>query len=103
MSFKFFADEVAFREQTDRQARMAGVTGPSFRCGGCARVCRTLGRKKTAAGWRCAGCNQAREYRRACQNGAQAAIASRVVAVSVRGENKAPEGVLAGREVEGTK
>ena len=24
MSFNYFADEVAFREQTDRQARMAG-------------------------------------------------------------------------------
>ena len=65
MSFRYFADEVAFREQTDRQSRMAGVTGPSFRCGECARVCRTLGRKKTAAGWRCAGCHQAREQRRA--------------------------------------
>ena len=40
MSFKFYADEVAFRE------------------------CRTLGRKKTAAGWRCAGCHQAREQRK---------------------------------------
>ena len=29
MSFNFFADEAAFREQTDRQARMAGVTGES--------------------------------------------------------------------------
>lgn len=65
MSFKLFSDEVSFREQTDRQARMAGVTGPSFRCGECARVCRTLGREKTAAGWRCAGCHQARERRRA--------------------------------------
>ena len=44
MSFNFFADEVAFREQTDRQARMAGVTGPSFRC---------------------VACNQAREQRNA--------------------------------------
>ena len=33
MSFNFFADEVAFCEQTDRQSQMAGVTGPSFRCG----------------------------------------------------------------------
>ena len=61
MSFKFFADEVAFREQTDRQSQMAG---PSFRCGECSRVCRTLGRKKTAAGWRCAECHQAREQRK---------------------------------------
>ena len=65
MSFQFYADEVAFREQTDRQARMAGVTGPSFRRGERSRVCRTLGRKKTAAGWRCASCHQAREQRRA--------------------------------------
>ena len=65
MSFKFFSDEAAFREQTDRQASMPGVTGPSFRCGECARERRTLGRKKTAAGWRCAGCNQAREQCRA--------------------------------------
>ena len=33
MSFGFFADEIAYREQTDRQSQMAGVTGPSFRCG----------------------------------------------------------------------
>ena len=70
MSFKFFADEVAFREQTERQSRMAGVTGPSFRCGECSRVCRTRGRKKTAAGWRCAGCHQAREYRKAIKGAA---------------------------------
>ena len=64
MSFNYFADEAAFREQTERQSRMAGVTGPSFRCWECSRVCSTLGRKKTAAGWRCAACNQAREQRR---------------------------------------
>ena len=65
MSFKFYADEVAFREQTDRQARMAGVTGPSFRCGECGRHRATKGRKKTATGWRCAECHQSREYRKA--------------------------------------
>ena len=65
MSFARQIDEQRFREQTERQARMVGVTGPSFRCGECSRVCRTLGRKKTAAGWRCAGCHQAREQRRA--------------------------------------
>ena len=64
MSVQFFTDEIAYREQTDRQAQMAGVTGPSFRCGECGRVCRTLGRKKTAAGWRCAGGHQAREQRK---------------------------------------
>ena len=70
MSFQFYADEVAFREQTDRQARMAGVTGPSFRCGESSRGCRTLGRKKTAAGWRCAGCHQAREQRKTSKEAA---------------------------------
>ena len=64
MTFSHLIDEPRFREQTDRQSQMAGVTGPSFRCGECSRVCRTLGRKKTAAGWRCAGCHQAREQRR---------------------------------------
>ena len=65
MSFARQIDEQRYREQTERQARMAGVTGPSFRCGECSRVCRTLGRKKTAAGWRCAGCHEAREQRKA--------------------------------------
>ena len=63
--FNFFADEVAYRAQTGRQAAMPGVTGPSFRCGECGRHRATKGRKKTATGWRCAECHQAREYRRA--------------------------------------
>ena len=42
MSFKFFADEVAFCEQTDRQSQMAGVTGPSFLLGSTASVRRGL-------------------------------------------------------------
>lgn len=62
--FNFFADEVAYREQTGRQAKMPGVTGPSFRCGDCGRTLLIKGRKKTAAGWRCAGCHQAREARK---------------------------------------
>ena len=65
MSFNYFADEVAFREQTDRQARMAGVTGPSFRCVACGRRSAMKGYKRTAAGSVCAACNQARERRRA--------------------------------------
>lgn len=65
MSFNYFADEVAFREQTDRQARMAGVTGPSFRCVACGRRSAMKGYKRTAAGSVCAACNQAREQRRA--------------------------------------
>ena len=68
--FNFFADEVAYREQTGRQAAMPGVTGPSFRCGECGRTLLIKGRKKTASGWRCAGCHQAREYRRAIKEAA---------------------------------
>ena len=65
MSFNFFADEVAFREQTDRQAPMPGVTGPSFRCVACKRVATTKGCKRLSIGSICAACNQAREQRRA--------------------------------------
>lgn len=68
--FNFFADEAAYREQTGRQAAMPGVTGPSFRCSECGRHRATKGRKKTAVGWRCAGCHQAREYRRAMKEAA---------------------------------
>jgi hypothetical protein len=70
MSFARQIDEQRYREQTDRQSQMAGVTGPSFRCGECSRVCRTLGRKKTAAGWRCAECHQAREQRKTSKGAA---------------------------------
>lgn len=68
--FNFFADEVACRAQTGRQAAMPGVMGPSFRCGECGRALLIKGRKKTATGWRCAGCHQAREYRRAIKEAA---------------------------------
>lgn len=70
MSFSFFADECAFREQTAGQAKMPGVTMPSFRCGECGRQSRTKGRKRTATGWRCVACHQAREYRKALKRGA---------------------------------
>ena len=65
MSFKFFADEVAFREQTERQASMPGVMSPTFRCVACGRRSAMKGYKRTAAGSVCAACNQAREQRRA--------------------------------------
>ena len=65
MSFKFYADEVAFREQTDRQSQMAGVTGPSFRCVACKRVATTKGCKRLSIGSICAACHQAREARKA--------------------------------------
>ena len=65
MSFNFFADEIAYREQTDRQARMPGVTSPSFRCVACKRASTTKGCKRLSIGSICAACNQAREQRRA--------------------------------------
>ena len=73
MSFNYFADEVAFREQTDPQARMAGVTGvtgPSFRCVACGRVATTKGCKRLLIGSICAACNQAREQRKASKEAA---------------------------------
>ena len=103
MTFTYPADELRFREQTARQAPMPGVMSPTFRCVACGRRSAMKGYKRTAAGSVCAACNQAREARRACQNGAQAETSSRVVAEGVRGENKAPEGVLAGRKVEGAR
>ena len=65
MSFNYFADEVAFREQTDRQARMAGVTMPTFVCVACKRRSVTKGCKRLAIGRVCAACQQAREQRKA--------------------------------------
>ena len=65
MSFKFFSDEAAFREQTERQASMPGVTSPTFRCVACGRRSAMKGYKRTAAGSVCAACNQARERRKA--------------------------------------
>lgn len=54
-----------YRRQTERQAAMPGVTGPSFVCAGCKRCRLTAGRKKTALGWRCAACVAKRAARRA--------------------------------------
>jgi len=65
MTFNFSSDEHAFRDATERQQSCHGVTGPSFVCRGCGKPRRTSGRKKTAEGWRCAGCWQAVEYRKA--------------------------------------
>ena len=65
MSFSYFSDEVAFREQTDRQARMAGVTMPTFVCVACKRRSVTKGCKQLSIGRICAACHQARECRKA--------------------------------------
>ena len=70
MSFNFFADEVAFREQTERQASMPGVTSPTFRCVACGRRSAMKGRKRTAAGSVCAACHQARERRKTSKGAA---------------------------------
>lgn len=65
MTFTYPADELRFREQTARQAPMAGVTGPSFRCIACGRKSAMKGCKRLSIGSICAACNQAREARRA--------------------------------------
>ena len=65
MSFNYFADEVAFREQTERQASMPGVMSPTFRCVACGRRSAMKGYKRTAAGSVCAKCVKAREDRKA--------------------------------------
>ena len=63
--FNFFADEVAYREQTARQAKMPGVTRPSFVCVACKRRSVTKGCRQLSIGRICAACHQAREARRA--------------------------------------
>ena len=65
MSFNYFADEVAFREQTDRQASMPGVMSPTFRCVACKRRSVTKGCKQLSIGRICAACNVARTARKA--------------------------------------
>ena len=65
MSFARQIDEQRYREQTERQASMPGVTSPTFRCVACGRRSGMKGRKRTAAGSICAACHQAREQRKA--------------------------------------
>lgn len=71
MSFAYPIDEHRFREQTERQAPMPGVTGPSFRCIACGRKSAMKGCKKTSVGTICAGCHQAREARKAMKRAKQ--------------------------------
>ena len=59
------ANEMEYREKTARQAQMAGATMPSFVCVQCCQPRRIAGRKKATGGWRCVGCHQAREHRKA--------------------------------------
>ena len=70
MSFARQIDEQRYREQTERQASMPGVTSPTFRCVACGRRSGMKGRKRTAAGSVCAACHQAREYRKAIKGAA---------------------------------
>lgn len=65
MSFARQIDEQRYREQTERQASMPGVTSPTFRCVACGRRSAMHGYKRTAAGSICAACHQAREQRKA--------------------------------------
>ena len=64
MSFTFFSDEAAFREQTARQAPMPGVTMPTFVCVSCKRRSVTKGCKRLSVGRICEVCKLAREYRK---------------------------------------
>jgi len=59
------ADLADYREQTERQATMPGVTRPSFVCVACKRRSVTKGCKQLSVGRICAACHQAREARRA--------------------------------------
>ena len=65
MSFARQIDEHRFREQTARQAKMPGVTGPSFRCIACGHKSAMKGCKRTAVGAICEKCRIAREARKA--------------------------------------
>lgn len=69
MTFRLPIDEHRYREQTERQASMPGVTSPTFRCVACGRRSAMHGYKRTAAGSICASCHQARERRKAIKAG----------------------------------
>jgi CRISPR/Cas system-associated protein Cas10 (large subunit of type III CRISPR-Cas system) len=71
MSFARPIDEHRFREATARQAKMPGVTGPSFVCVACKRRSVTKGCKQLSIGRICAACNEAREYRKAIREAKQ--------------------------------
>ena len=65
MSFARQIDEQRYREQTERQAPMPGVTMPTFVCVACGRSSVTKGCKRLSIGSICAACHQAREQRKA--------------------------------------
>jgi len=61
MSFAYPIDEHRFREATERQAAMPGVTMPTFVCVACKRRSVTKGCKQLSVGRICAACKLARE------------------------------------------
>ena len=67
LTLEFDSHIHGYRRQTERQAAMPGVTGPSFVCGGCKLPRLVIGRKQTALGYRCAECMARRAARRASQ------------------------------------
>ena len=69
--FNFFADEVAYREQTARQSPMPGVTMPTFVCVACKRRSVTKGCKQLSIGRICEACKLAREARKAIREAKQ--------------------------------
>ena len=71
MSFARPIDEHRFREATARQAKMPGVTGPSFVRVACKRRSVTKGCKQLSIGRICAACNEARECRKATREAKQ--------------------------------
>lgn len=56
MIFPFSADEHAFRTNTEKQKKMAGVMLPQFKCNRCHQYRRISGRKKNGKGWMCSHC-----------------------------------------------
>ena len=61
MSFAYPIDEHRFRDATARQAKMPGVTRPSFVCVACERRSVTKGCKRLSVGRICEVCKLARE------------------------------------------
>ena len=71
MTFRLPIDEQRYREQTERQLPMPGVTMPTFVCVACKRRSVTKGCKQLSIGRICAACHQAREYRKAIREAKQ--------------------------------
>ncbi len=61
MSFAYPINEHRFRDATARQAKMPGVTRPSFVCVSCKRRSVTKGCKRLSVGRICEVCKLARE------------------------------------------